>query len=129
MAEQNTAAQANPEAAPYWEAARAHKLLVKHCNACGENHYYPRALCPFCFSDQTEWRESKGEGTVYSFTIVRRAAPPYALAYITLDEGVTMLSHIVGSDFDRIRIGQRVGVVFDPGSEGQPIPKFSIRET
>ena len=126
MSAPKPAIDVNPEAAPYWEAARAHKLLIKHCAACGENHFYPRVLCPFCFSEKTEWLESKGKGTIYSFTVTRRAAPPYVLAYVTLDEDVTMLTHIVGGDPDRIRIGQRVGVVFEPAADGQPIPKFKL---
>ena len=48
----------------YFEAATSGKLLLKYCNACNQYHHYPRALCPFCFSDQTEWKESKGTGTI-----------------------------------------------------------------
>lgn len=115
----------NPETEAYWQAARAHRLLIKHCNACGENHFYPRAFCPFCFSDQTVWRDSKGQGTIYSYTIARRAPTPYALAYVALDEGVTMMTNIVGCDLDSIRIGQRVSVTFQPTEDGPPVPVFT----
>jgi uncharacterized protein len=43
----------NPETKPYWDAAAEGKLLIKKCTACGELHFYPRAHCPFCFSDET----------------------------------------------------------------------------
>ena len=36
------------ESKPFWDAAAEGKFLIKHCNACGEDHWYPRALCPFC---------------------------------------------------------------------------------
>ncbi|MEN3347185.1 MAG: uncharacterized protein V7632_820 [Bradyrhizobium sp.] len=49
---------ANPETAPFWDAAKAGKLLIKRCTACGEAHYSPRSICPFCFSDRTVWEES-----------------------------------------------------------------------
>ena len=65
---------------PYWDAAAEGKLLIKHCKACGKNHYYPRQICPHCFSDQTEWLETKGEGTIYSWSVERRAKPPYSMA-------------------------------------------------
>ena len=84
-----------PETAPYWEAAAQGKLLLKHCTACGAYHFYPRALCPFCFSDNTEWHEAAGTGTIYSFSVTRRAEVPYAIAYVTLAEGQTMMSNIV----------------------------------
>ena len=45
--------QINPETKPFWDAAAQGRLLVKKCQACGQSHHYPRALCPFCFSDQS----------------------------------------------------------------------------
>ncbi|HEX4192162.1 MAG TPA: Zn-ribbon domain-containing OB-fold protein [Stellaceae bacterium] len=115
-----------PETAPYWEAAARGKLLLKHCTACGADHFYPRALCPFCFSDKTEWSEAKGTGTIYSFSVTRRAEMPYAIAYVTLAEGPTMMSNIVDCDLDAIRIGQRVRLVFKPAEDGQNVPMFTL---
>ena len=45
----------NPEVQPFFDAAKQGKLLVKRCAACNEFHHYPRAICPFCGSDRTEW--------------------------------------------------------------------------
>jgi hypothetical protein len=56
---------------PFFEAATKGKLLVKFCNDCGQYHHYPRALCPFCFSDKTEWKEATGAGTIYSYSVTR----------------------------------------------------------
>ena len=120
------APEPNPETKPFWDAAAEGKLLIKRCRACGEAHYYPRALCPHCFSAETAWQEAKGEGTIYSYSVVRRGAPvPYAIAYVTLAEGVTMMSNIVDCDLDAIRIGQRVRVVFKPSEGGPPVPMFT----
>ncbi len=116
----------NPETAAFWAAAREGKLLIKRCDSCGEAHYYPRALCPFCFSDRTVWMECSGRGTIYSFSVMRRAQPPYALAYVTLAEGPTMLTNIVDCDFDMIRIGQAARLVFKPSESGQPVPMFTL---
>jgi uncharacterized protein len=115
----------NSETIPYWEAARQGKLLFKRCLDCGENHFYPRALCPFCFSDRTEWREASGKGVIYSFSVLRRAPVPYALAYVTLAEGPSMMTNIVDCDLDTIRIGQPVKVIFVPSENGQPVPMFT----
>ena len=118
-----------PENKPYWEAAAKGQLLVKKCTACGEYHHYPRSLCPYCFSDKTEWTVAKGTGTVYTYSVLRRGSPtPYAIAYVTLDEGPTMMTNIVDCDLDTIRVGQKMQVVFKPTGDGTgstpPMPMF-----
>jgi len=115
----------SPETRPFWEAAAAGRLLVGKCKTCGKSHYYPRALCPVCGSDATEWVEATGRGTVYSYSVMRRLPVPYALAYVILDEGVTMMTNIVDCDLDAIRIGQRVRLVFKPTEGGPPVPMFT----
>jgi uncharacterized OB-fold protein len=116
----------NPGDEPFFDAAAQGKVMIKRCAACGEFHFYPRPLCPFCFSDRTEWVEAQGTGTVYTFSVTRRAGPiPYAIAYVTLDEGVSMMTNIVDCDLDTIRIGQRVRVVFKPTDGGPPVPMFA----
>jgi uncharacterized OB-fold protein len=118
------APQPNPETKPFWDAAAAGKLLVKVCRACGQAHHYPRALCPFCFSDRTEWTEASGDGVIYSYSVMRRAPEPYAIAYVTLAEGPTMMTNLVDCDLDALRIGQPVSVVFRPTEGGPPLPMF-----
>ena len=114
-----------PETRPFWEAAARGELLVKGCAACGQVHFYPRAICPFCGSDRTEWRRASGRGTVYSYSVMRRAEVPYAIAYVTLEEGPAMVTNIVDCDLDGIRIGQAVRVVWKPTEAGPPVPAFT----
>jgi uncharacterized OB-fold protein len=113
------------ETKPFWDAAAAGRLLLKRCEACGEPHYYPRAICPFCGSDRTTWLEASGGGAIYSYSVFRRAPVPYAIAYVTLDEGPTMMTNIVEADLDALRIGQRVRVRFTPTDGGPPVPTFA----
>ena len=115
----------NPETQAFWDAAAQGRLLIKKCRACGEAHYYPRALCPFCGSDATEWQAAKGTGVLYSYSVMRRSDTPYAIAYVTLDEGISMMTNLVGCDFDRLAIGQRMKVVFTPTEGGPPVPTFT----
>jgi uncharacterized protein len=102
----------NAENQPFFDAAREGRLMLKRCNACNQVHYYPRAICPFCASSRTEWVQAKGTGTLYSYSVMRRVEKPFAIAYVTLDEGVTMLTNLVDCDFDRLAIGAPVRVVF-----------------
>jgi uncharacterized OB-fold protein len=114
-----------PETQRFWDAAAAGTLLIKHCAACGRSHYYPRSICPNCFSDRTEWKETSGRGTIYAFSVMRRVPVPYAIAYVTLDEGVTMLTNIVDCNLDAIRVGQKVRVAFKASEGGPPVPMFA----
>jgi uncharacterized OB-fold protein len=119
------APEPNPETKRFWEAAAQGQLVLKKCLACGEVHYYPRAICPFCGSDRTDWQPASGRGTVYSWSVMRRAEAPYAIAYVTLDEGVTMMTNLVDCDLDGIGIGQKVRVVWKPTEGGPPLPAFT----
>ena len=126
MAERKIAVPASsPETKPYWDAAAKGQLLVKKCNACGELHHYPRSICPFCFSGDTSWVEASGKGTVYSYTVMRRAPVAYVVAYVTLAEGPTMISNIVDCDPNAVRVGQAVTVTFQPSDGGPPVPMFT----
>ncbi len=119
------APQGNPETQPFWDAAAQGKFLIKRCTACGEAHYFPRALCPFCFSDRTEWEEASGEAEIYTFSVMRKSpGGPYGIGYVTLKEGPSLLTNFVDCDLDRLRIGQKVRVVFKP-TDGAPLPFFT----
>ena len=109
----------------YFEGASQGKLMLKKCSSCGQVHYFPRGICPFCFSSKVDWLEAKGTGTIYSFSVTRRAGPiPYCIAYVTLDEGVSMMTNIVDCDLDTVRIGQKVKLVFKPSGNGTAIAMF-----
>jgi uncharacterized protein len=99
------------------------RLTVPWCLDCGRPHWYPRSHCPLCFSPKVEHREATGEGVVYSYTVLRRAPEPYALACVTLAEGVTLLSTVVDCDLDALRIGLPVRVAFRD-LDGRPMPVF-----
>jgi uncharacterized protein len=114
-----------PETEAFWKAAAEGRFMLRRCIACGKPHWYPRAICPFCMSDKTEWVESKGNGKIYSYSVMRRAAEPYALAYVTLDEGTTMLTNLVQCDFDALKVGQAVKLVMMPTEGGPPVPCFT----
>ena len=108
----------------FWQAATEDRFLVKRCLGCAKVHWYPRALCPFCFSDKTEWQPGSGRGTIYSYTVMRRAPQPYAVAFVTLEEGPTMLTNLVDCDFDSLAIGQPVQMVFKPTDGLWRVPVF-----
>jgi len=116
----------NAEVKPFFDAAAAGRLVLKKCADCGQYHHYPRAICPHCFSSNTQWVDAKGTGSVYTFSLLRRGVPvPYCIAYVTLDEGVSMMTNIVDCDLEAVSVGQRVKVVFKPTEGGPPVPMFT----
>lgn len=122
--EQDPFAAAFPETREFWAGAERGRLMLPVCEDCGRAHWYPRAICPLCAGRQLRWTEASGRGTVYAFSPARRADPPYVLAYVTLDEGPTLMTNLVGAPPESLRIGQRVTVRFRPAPEGRMMPFF-----
>jgi uncharacterized protein len=120
----------------YWDAARRHELVLQQCSECDRFRFYPRSICPFCFSDQFVWKHSDGRGSIYSFTVIHRPpAPsfrsrvPYVLALIDLEEGVRMMSNVVDCDPHAVEIGMAVEVMFEDITEEIALPKFRLLQT
>ena len=115
-----------PETEAYWKSASEGILLVRKCRSCGEAHHYPRTNCPFCFSDLTEWQKASGKGVIYTYTVMRRVPVPYAIAYVTLEEGPSMMTNIIDCDLDAVAIGSRVRLIFKPSDGDTPVPMFTL---
>ena len=114
----------NPETEAFWAAANEGRLLLRRCRACNKVHYDPRALCPHCYGE-TVWEQASGQGHIYSFSVVRRGEAPYVIAFVALEEGVTMMTNIVDCDVASVRIDQPVHLVFKPSETGQLVPMFT----
>jgi uncharacterized protein len=115
------------ESREYWAAARQKRLLLKHCGSCHRHFHYPRAYCPYCMSDQTEWVQASGAGTIYSFTVIRRGPDAGTIpAFVTLAEGPTMMAGIVDAAPEAVFIGAPVRLRFVESGEGQNIPLFEL---
>jgi len=121
------------ESAPYWAAAKAHKLELPHCAACGLFIFPPRALCPTCWTPPV-WSQVSGRGTIYTFTIMRDSfmkgfPPPYVVAEVELEEqpGLRLVTNIVECDVGDVRIGMPVEVAFEDRSETVTVPQFRPR--
>ncbi len=119
------------ESKGFWEACQRHELYVQKCRACGALRYYPRALCPACLANDTEWVRCSGRGSVYTYTVTyQNQSPgfrdelPYVLAYVELEEGVRILSNIVDCDPSAVAIGMAVEVTFVDVSAQVTLPKF-----
>src|SRR6185503_3712110 len=128
---------ADLETAPYWEATKQGKLMIKECASCGRAFFYPRNHCPNCWSTDTSWREASGRGTVYTFTVVYqndlppfRDRVPYVVAIVELEEGVRMTSNIE-ADPAAVSCGMAVEVSFRAEARDEEnsvyLPVFKLR--
>ena len=119
------------ESRGYWEALARHELYFQRCRDCGTNRFPPRVVCPKCLSSATQWVRASGRGTVYSFTVTHqnqapgfRESLPYVLAVVQLDEGPRLMTNVVGSSPEQVRIGMPVEVVFEDVTPEITLPKF-----
>ncbi|MBM3946134.1 MAG: Zn-ribbon domain-containing OB-fold protein [SAR202 cluster bacterium] len=123
---------ATPETKPFWDACKRHELMLPRCRDCNKFHFYPRAVCPHCWSGNLEWVRASGKGTLYSYVINHRPAPgfeneaPYVIAIVELAEGVRMMSNLTGVTPDpaKLPMDMRLEVVFEDASPEVSLPKF-----
>src|SRR5882757_2732306 len=119
------------ETQPYWDGCKRGELLIQQCAACEHYQFHPRLYCTKCFSDRVEWVRASGRAKVATFTIVRRPVSqafkddlPYVVALVTLDEGPTMMTNIIGCPPEQVAIGMSVAVTFHAWSDDISIAKF-----
>ena len=89
-----------------------------------EGHWYPRELCPFCFGE-CEWEEASGKGKIYTLSVMERANPPYAMAYVAAGRGAEDADQYRRLRPRSVKIGQDVKLKFVPTEGGPPMPMFT----
>jgi uncharacterized OB-fold protein len=123
------------EAAAFWEASRDSRLLVQWCTSCDRGVFYPRVFCPHCAAGagELEWRDASGRATVYAAVVEHKPqaaganfsdGQPYCVALVDLEEGVRMLTNVVGCPPDEVRCGMPVTVTWETLSDGRRLPLF-----
>jgi len=122
-----------PDTQPFWEATKNHELKYQVCRGCSKVIFFPRRHCAHCGALESDWRTSKGEGAVYTYSVVRlnrspafRDLGPYAVAFVDLDEGFRILTNVVGvaDPVKDVKIGMRVKVRWEDQEGGVSLPLF-----
>lgn len=121
------------ETLPFWQACAQGRLIFQRCADCGRAQFPPRNRCSNCHADALAWHESSRLGAVHTFTVVHRAPTPafksmlpYVIALIDLDEGVRMMTNLRAAQPDKLAIGDRVRVVFEPAAGDWPLPQAEL---
>lgn len=116
---------------PFWDASRDHRLVLPWCPACEQPVWYPREICPRCLGADLDWREPSGLATVYAASVHTKAGlpmmadrVPYVVALVDLDEGVRLMTNVVGCPPAEVEVGMRVRVAWEDLSDGRALPVF-----
>ena len=125
---------ANADTKPFWDGCAREEFLLQRCLACQAYRHPPSSICSACLSDRCEWVRAGGEGTVYSFTVVREqsargwdAMVPYVLTVVELTEGPHVLTNLTNVRPEDVRIGLPVEVTFAELEDGAKLPLFQPR--
>jgi hypothetical protein len=108
------------------------KIMGSKCKKCGALALPPRPICVSCFGSEMEWVQLKGTGKLAAFTSIVVAPPymlkegfgrgnPYTVGVVELDEGVKVVSRIVGVDSrkpEQIKVGTPLKAEFIKKGEG-----------
>jgi len=122
-----------PETQMFWDSCRNRAMELPQCQACRKFHFYPRSMCPYCWSRDLKWVQTSGLATLYSYVISHRAlagfesVTPYVIAVVELEEGVRMMTNLVGVKPDPcdISIDMALRVSYQDVSEVSTLPNFA----
>jgi uncharacterized OB-fold protein len=119
--------------APYWQAAKQHEFVGQRCRKCGYVHLPPGPVCTNCLSDDQEWIQLSGKGTINSYGVYHQQWHsgftddiPYNVALIELAEGPLIISQVIGCENDALACGLAVEVTFDDVTPEITLPKFRL---
>ncbi len=117
---------------PFWDAARAERLVMQRCADCGAYVWHPQPWCRACYGQHLAWQELSGQAELFTYSVVHYAPlpgyakdVPYVLATVRLAEGPQMMTNLVGCDWQQVRIGQRLAVCWEERAGGLRVPQFT----
>ncbi|MEZ4333682.1 MAG: OB-fold domain-containing protein [Myxococcota bacterium] len=120
-----------PLTRPYWEGARARRLLLQSCRRCERVWHPPSPGCPHCGAPDPEWVDAGGTGRVHSFVVIREAAHPAAqgrlpvvVALVRLAEGPLFVCNLQGCAPEDVRVEMPVRVDFESITDEIVLPQF-----
>ena len=129
---------------PFWDAANEERLVVQRCLACTDRRglnvlqFPPDLACGWCGSNDLEWFQASGRGTIQTYGVLYDAAQrslqadqPLNMAVIALEDaappGCYMFSHLRDTPVDEVPVGARVEVIFETTpATGQKVPEWRV---
>jgi uncharacterized OB-fold protein/acyl dehydratase len=113
----------------FWDGIERGQLLIQRCTGCGELRHPPGPMCPACQCLEWDAVPASGRGSVYSFVVFHHPPiPPFdypnAIALVELEEGVRIVSNLVGVAPDAVKVGMPVVCRITEVEDGYKLPQF-----
>lgn len=117
--------------APLLDGWKRGELMLQHCADCRAIIFFPREVCPQCWSTRLEWKRASGRGRIVSFAhVYKHVTPPFAaeaptvLAEIAFQDGGAMMARVVTNTSTAIAAGTEVELVPPAEAAKYPLPTF-----
>ena len=126
------APEPTPETQHFWDGCQNGELLLQRNAATKEAYFPPRPFDPKTGSRDVEVFKASGKATLWSYVINHRPRPdmgtePYAIAVVMLEEGVKMMTNIVGCPQtpEALQLDMPLKVTFEKISDTISLPLFT----
>lgn len=124
----------HPDTEYFWKGVANDQLVLRRCAGCGVIQDPPQGtpICGVCHESDFDEVTASGRGTVYTWIESRHPSradgvPPRIAAVIQLEEGVRLVSNIIGADPGQVRNDAPVRVCFAEVN-GMRLPQFRLVE-
>ena len=124
--------------APFWDAARQHRLVFQRCQDCRAFHHPPVSFCPDCHNLDTPtfaFEEVSGRGRIVNWTVMNDPMvtgfgqePPWVNVLVEMEEQKRLLFVATLEDGPQapLTIGAAVVTIFKDVTPEVSIPYFKL---
>jgi uncharacterized OB-fold protein len=113
----------------FWAGVADGKLLIQRCAGCGLRRRHGVPMCGSCHSVDSDTQEATGRGTIHSWIVSKHPTQPDAddriVVLIELEEGIRLVSNLVGSPPDEVENDLPVELCFETYG-GVTLPQFRL---
>jgi uncharacterized OB-fold protein len=120
--------------APFWDAARAGRLVVQRCTQCAQAYWPAIERCADSDGGALEWVDVAPVGRVWSYAVYHRifdprleVEAPYVVVAVELDAGVCLPGRFVG-DAEALTVGAEVVASFEALEPELIAPVWRMKE-
>jgi uncharacterized protein len=115
----------------FWEGLKRNELLIQRCTSCERLRHPPEPMCPHCRSLDWDTVRASGRGTIYSFVVMHYPRIPAfddanPVGLIELEEGVRVVSNVIGVPGEKLAIGLSVRLEFVAFDDDLTLHQFRV---
>jgi hypothetical protein len=119
---------------PFWDAAKAGRLVIQRCASCRYYNHPPRRFCDACLAPDLRFENVSGRGHIYTFSVMHQRdvpgfedAAPFINIVVELAEQsmLLMVANVPEADREKVRIGAPVELYFEDRGD-VVFPQFRI---